>query len=339
MEEAPFFAELANGPEGGAAWWLQTEDGIRIRIGLWNRAAPGGTVLLFPGRTEYIEKYGHTARQLAERGFATLAVDWRGQGIADRLIKDPATGHVHDFLDYQKDVKAMLEAASELGLPQPFYLLAHSMGGCIGLRALHEGLPVCAAVFTGPMWNIQLAATVRPFARALARVGTLFGFGQHYAPGTNAESYVATAPFEDNSLTRDRATWDYMKSHLSAHPEFCLGGPSLRWLDEALHECGALLDMPAPKIPALAFLGDNERIVDSARVHTLMDRWPNGELIVVENGEHEVLMDTPATQTMIFDKIAALFSNNTTPPRTAEPPPAPLVHPAPRPSRFSPRYL
>ena len=94
MESAPFFSTIADGPEDGAAWWLNTEDGVRIRVGLWNRDAPSGTVLLFPGRTEYIEKYGRTARLLADRGLATLAIDWRGQGIADRLVEDPATGQL-----------------------------------------------------------------------------------------------------------------------------------------------------------------------------------------------------------------------------------------------------
>ncbi len=67
-----------------------------------------GTVLLFPGRTEYIEKYGRAARDLYQRGFATLTVDWRGQGLADRMLEDARIGHVHYFTDYQKDVAAMI---------------------------------------------------------------------------------------------------------------------------------------------------------------------------------------------------------------------------------------
>jgi len=58
MERAPFFADIDDGPEGGAAWWLTADDGLRIRLGVWSKEAAKGTVLLFPGRTEYIEKYG-----------------------------------------------------------------------------------------------------------------------------------------------------------------------------------------------------------------------------------------------------------------------------------------
>lgn len=309
MENAPYFAQIAEGPGDAETCWLTCEDGVRIRIGLWNRDAPAGTVLLFPGRTEYIEKYGRTACELAARGLATLSIDWRGQGIADRLADDPATGHVHWFSDYQKDVKAMVSAAHELNLPQPFYLIAHSMGGCIGLRALHEGLPVAAACFTGPMWGIKMAAATRPAAWALAWGGTLMGMGHAYAPGTGSSSYVSTAPFEDNMLTTDRAMWDYMKAQIDAHPELLLGGPSLRWLHEALRECRALDRMPSPPQPAIVFLGVNERIVDTSRIHSRMDRWPGGRLEMIDPGEHEVLMEGPETQKRLLDMMQAYFDS------------------------------
>ena len=61
---APFFADLADGPPGGRAVWLRTEDGVRIRVGLW-RGGEKGTVVLLPGRTEYIEKYGRAGLRVA----------------------------------------------------------------------------------------------------------------------------------------------------------------------------------------------------------------------------------------------------------------------------------
>ena len=137
-QPAPLFADVGAGPADGAAYWLTASDGVRIRIGVW-QAAPGvdvrGTVLLFCGRTEYVEKYGRTAAELAEAGYHTIAIDWRGQGLADRLTHDPMSGHVHRFTDYQNDVAAMVQAATDLDLPKPWFLLGHSMGGGIGLRA------------------------------------------------------------------------------------------------------------------------------------------------------------------------------------------------------------
>ena len=91
--------------------------------------------MMFPGRTEYIEKYGDCAAEFTGRGFAFLAVDWRGQGLADRLLDDVRVGHVDQFTDYQHDVQATLDLAADLNLPKPWFVIGHSMGGAIGLRA------------------------------------------------------------------------------------------------------------------------------------------------------------------------------------------------------------
>ena len=109
---APFFNDIAEGPEQVSAWWLTTSDGLRIRVAYWPCDAAKGTVLMLPGRTEYVEKYGITARDLTARGYAMVSIDWRGQGIADRDLAEKATGHVNDFMDYQHDVQAVRQAVA-----------------------------------------------------------------------------------------------------------------------------------------------------------------------------------------------------------------------------------
>ncbi|PKQ11137.1 MAG: alpha/beta hydrolase [Alphaproteobacteria bacterium HGW-Alphaproteobacteria-1] len=309
MEAAPLFSEVADGPGDGAAFWLRTADGPRIRVGLWHRAARKGTVLLFPGRTEYVEKYGRAARDFAAHGYATLAVDWRGQGLADRLTGDTMAGHVHHFIDYQQDVAAMVQAAQALDLPRPWHLLAHSMGGCIGLRAVMAGLDVKSVVFSGPMWGIQMGAALRPFAWSLGWGARRLCLGHLYAPSTGAEHYVLSEPFETNKLTNDREMWGYMARQLEAHPELGIGGPSLRWLHEALMEMRALARRPSPALPCLTLLGSDEEIVDPRRIHDRMAHWPGGRLEIVPGGRHETLMDTPAMRAQVFGLICDVYDS------------------------------
>jgi len=306
MENAPLYTDVARAPDGGVAYWLDTDDGVRIRVGVWNEGTRG-TVLLMPGRTEYIEKYGLVVGDLQDRGYATIVVDWRGQGLADRLLDDPDMGHVLKFADYQRDVAAMVQAARELEMPQPYYMLSHSMGGCIALRSLLEGLEVKASVFSAPMWGILIGPLMRPLARGIAWTAGTVGMGNKYAPGTSAESYVATAPFEDNLLTTDPDIYAMMKEQVAAHLRFALGGPSMNWLFEALTETRNLMAMAAPKVPALTFLGSNERIVDTAAVSKRMQGWPDGRLERVEGAEHEVLMEWPEIRTRLMDQTTDLF--------------------------------
>lgn len=308
LTEAPLFTDIAPGPSDGTAHWVMTSDRARIRVAAWGRDADRGTVLLFPGRTEYVEKYAPSATDLAERGFATIAIDWRGQGLADRLVEDPLVGYVDHFGDYQKDVAAMLRAARALDLPRPWYLLAHSMGGCIGLRSLMGALPVRAATFTGPMWGIRIAPHMRPMAWILGRVMPRIGQGERLPPGTRIEPYVLNDPFEDNMLTNDSEMYEMMRNQITTHPGLALGGPSYVWLHAALEECTDLARHPAPAIACLTYLGTNERIVDTNAVHRRMAHWPDGRLEMIEGGEHEVLMETPDVRARIFDGMAAHFA-------------------------------
>lgn len=307
MEQAPYHADIAGNPDG-ACHWLITVDGVRIRVGHWTAPNAKGTVLIFPGRTEYIEKYGRTATDLTKRGYACVAIDWRGQGIADRLLDNRAVGHVNVFGDYQLDVKAVLAHVKKLGLPEPYHLLGHSMGGCIGLRALYDGLPVKTAAFSAPMWGIKMSPALRPIAWGLSTVSKPLGFSGVFAPGQQAETYVLRATAKDNTLTSDPSSFDMLQAQLKAHPDLALGGPSLHWLNEALREMRMLSLKPSPDVPCVTFLGSEETIVDPARIHERMSRWPDGRLILLDQGRHEVLMEKAALRDRVFDEATALFN-------------------------------
>lgn len=307
MHPAPYHADVADGPETGAALWLTTTDGVRIRLGHWRKPDAKGTVLMFPGRTEYIEKYGRTAAAFAAHGYAMVAIDWRGQGLADRLIDDRNAGYVDRFCDYQNDVAAMLSALEALDMPKPWFLLGHSMGGCIGLRALLSGLPVNAAAFSAPMWGILMSSVMRPAAWAMSWTSRRIGAGHRLAPGTQAKTYVIAEPFEGNALTHDPDMYAYMQVQMREVPDMALGGPSLHWLHEALKEMRALAASPAPDMPCLTFLGDAEQIVDPEAIKTRMANWPNGELVMKPGAEHEVLMELPVIREPVHDACAAFF--------------------------------
>ena len=305
---APFLADLADGPEGGYARWVTSSDGVRLRVAVWPKRDAMGTVLLFPGRTEYVEKYGRAATEFARRGYAVATIDWRGQGLSERLIDDPMTGHVFDFADYQADVTALESAAAEAGLPSKTFLVAHSMGACIGLRALMNGLGVRAAMFSAPMWGIRMAPPLRPVAWALAWAWPKLGYGENYAPGTSAVSYADTTPFEGNVLTTDPEMYAWMQAQTQTLPGLALGGPSLHWLYQALSETRALRGLTPPPIPAATQIGTAEKVVDQSAVEDVMARWPGGSLTRIEGAEHEIMMEKPPVRQAFYDSAASLFS-------------------------------
>jgi lysophospholipase len=306
---APYLAAPPDAPEDGRALWLRAADGVRIRAVLWPQGGRG-TVLILPGRTEHAEKHTRTAAGLAARGFAAAALDWRGQGLADRALADPRRGHVGSFAEYGRDLAALRGAVEAAGLPRPLYLLAHSMGGAIGLRALIEGLAVRAAVFSAPMWGIRVPGGLAGLWAGVARAAVAAGLGGRYAPhpATGPVCYAASAAFADNVLTSDPEAFAWMQAQLRDTPALQLGGPTFGWLAAALGECRTLSRLASPPVPCLAALGTHERVIDAAAVRARMARWPGGRLLSFAGAEHELCLEIPPVRAAFLDAAAAHFA-------------------------------
>lgn len=304
-QHAVFHADLADGPDGGRAWEVAA-DGTQLRIATW-AAGDRGTVLIFPGRNEHVEKYGRVARDLAAHGLSSAAIDWRGQGHSDRAPGAGDLGHVDQFSDYQSDVAALLATVRGAGLPEPLFLLAHSMGGAIGLRALARGLPVRAAAFSAPMWGLSMAAYLRPLAHGVSAVGRRTGHGLREVPVGRRESYLAVTPFDANALTSCRETYDWMVAQALRDPRLALGRPTLQWLHEALAELRALRSLPPPPVPTLVGIAGEETIVDNSAIRRLAATWPGARLETYAGARHELLMERAGIRDRFLEEVTAHF--------------------------------
>ncbi|MEM9426561.1 MAG: alpha/beta hydrolase [Pseudomonadota bacterium] len=309
MESAPFREDLADAPDGGEVVWGHADDGVRLRLGAWRTNSPRGTVLLYPGRTEYIEKYGRVITELTTAGWCVALIDWRGQGLSDRLDDDTRLGHVAEFIDYQRDVAVLLDWVGDLALPKPHMLLAHSMGGCVGLRSLVDGLDVARAVFSAPMWGIQMPTYARPLTYMVPPIARFLRKENTFAPGTKPVNYITETGFADNMLTTDRETYGWLGEHAASAPEFALGGPSVQWVGSAIRELDRLFSLPCPNVPALTFVGTAEEIVSVSAIKRYHANWPEGDLHIVEGAKHEMMMEAPRIRDHFLSETLGFFAN------------------------------
>src|SRR6267142_1867148 len=171
-------------PEDVVSGTIKTPDGAELRFARWAPpAGRKGTVCVFTGRSEQIEKYFETVRDLRDRGFAVAMIDWRGQGHSSRRLRDPRKGYVRDFSDFEVDVETFVQQVVLPDCPPPHFALAHSMGGAVMLRIAHAGKRwFDRMVLSAPMIDLPGRRTSFP-VRAFLRALRLAGQGGRYIPG------------------------------------------------------------------------------------------------------------------------------------------------------------
>ncbi len=296
-------------PPGGAApddcRWLTTPDGLRLRAAKWVAPDARAHVIFNSGRTEFLEKLALPVAELLGLGLSVIAVDWRGQGLSDRLIEPDLKGHIGDFSEYQIDLDTLLASDLARDLPGPRVFFAHSMGGAITARALSrldQLGPVQATVMCAPMFGIAMNRVMRAFAWATIRVSQTFGLQERWPPmGDPATPYVMSG-FDDNVLTGDREVWDWMSDVTASHPAIGLGMPTLGWFAAAEAECKRLRRATPPGHPVLCLLGSNERVVEVSAIHHGAQAL-GAEMAKFQGGEHELFLETGDIRNTVWDRI------------------------------------
>lgn len=286
-------------PSGVTAGMFKGPGGIKLRFARWDatRGPRRGTVCLFPGRGEFIEKYFEVVADLRRRGFGVATMDWRGQGGSDRLLSNPKKGYVRSFADYDRDLAAFMKDVVLPDCSPPFIAMAHSMGGNILLR--NASLPsswFSRMVLSAPMISIadaQLGAP-RAVARLYAEFAAALGFGSLYAHG-GIDTPMETGPFEGNPVTSDPERYNRNRLVLEAEPRLGLGSPTIAWLRAALRSTARLSKPDYPlrvEVPLLMFAAGMDTIVSTAAIESFALRLKVGTHVLIPQARHEILQET-----------------------------------------------
>jgi len=281
-------------PEGALAGVLKTPDGASIRFTRWP-PPPGrkGTVCIFQGRTEFIEKYFEVVRDLNARGFAVATLDWRGQGLSGRMLGEPRKGHISNFSKYGIDLETFMREVVLPDCPPPLFGLANSMGAAILMRAAALGhrwfdrLVLCAPMIR--LTNIPLL----PVVPALVRTMRIAGFGSAFVPG-GGPACKATGPFLNDPVTSDPIRHARTAAIIEAEPALALGAPTIAWLDSAFR---VMAEFANPAFPAklrqqmLIIACGRDQLVSTAAIEDFGTRLRVGSYLIVPGSKHEVLME------------------------------------------------
>jgi len=304
--------------------FMPTKDGARLRYAHWAASEQGrqGAVLYLNGRTEFIEKTLAAYAILCKSGLDIWTLDWRGQGLSTRSLEDRQKGHITDYQVYLDDLHHFVQTITDLPARRgKTIMLAHSMGGHIGLRYLHDhpGL-IDQAVFSAPM--IDLSVNKWPL-RWLCDTIVRLNLGERYALGTGPFRFVYENPDDpdDNgtvedyrerlakfgSLTHDAAKFRTIQGILRAHPDLALGGPTATWLDATFRSLNLTWSpgyAETIETPLLIVGGGRDTVVITARQEAMVQRLAKGKFSVIDDAAHELLVECDDVRTDFLQQLA-----------------------------------
>src|SRR5436309_15417241 len=228
-------------PEGAVTGVLKAADGVALRFARWSPPqGRKGTLLVLPGRAEFIEKYFEVVGEARARGFAVAMIDWRGQGLSERAVPDPRKGHVGSFAEYDVDLETFVREIVLPDCPPPLFALGHSTGANVLIRASHRGRHwFDRMVLIAPLIALGGVDYSMGTGWMLVRVLRCAGLGSMYVPRTDT-SIVESRPFLGNILTSDPVRYARNAAILEAEPALALGAPTVAWCDAAFRSMRAL---------------------------------------------------------------------------------------------------
>lgn len=281
-------------PEDVTTGTLKTADGAEIRFAKWAPpAGRKGTVCVFTGRAEFIEKYFETVRDLRARGFAVAMIDWRGQGHSSRRLRDPRKGYVRSFAQYESDVETFVREIVLPDCPPPHFALAHSMGGAVMLRVARNGrrwfdrIVLSAPMIGLPGWQGS------SMARLPIKLMRFAGMGGNYIPGGGPE-LAGMSDFATNEVTSDPVRYARNVAVLEEDPSLGIGAPTVAWADAAMSAMAdfAVPDFPTSvRMPVLIVGAGRDTVVSTMATERFANYMRTGTQLVVAGAKHEILQE------------------------------------------------
>lgn len=276
--------------------YLHTHDGLRLRYGYWRSgcAKGRGTVVVLGGRSEFIEKYLETIHDLLHRGFDAVSMDWRGQGLSERLLVDGTKGYVKTYDDYVSDLEGLLEQKIVEKCRRPVIVMAHSMGANIVWQLLHRSPRLFdKAVMMAPMVDIQTHPIPKRLARLWGRLFVRMGLETAVIPSFKRNDSFRL-PFEKNWLTHDSVRFHRIRNILEKNSHLAVAAITFGWLAatfdaiDRLSEPGFFNNIITPQLIVVA---GQDRVVSNDAVRSVANQIPSCRMVTLSGAHHEILQE------------------------------------------------
>lgn len=300
---------------GGSATLIERPGGIRLRAARFDPVSASGSeprlCVFLSGYTEFIEKNLESIGELTDRGFSVLTLDWRGQGLSDRLLADRHKGHIDRMETHLEDLQAVLDGFAGFRDGR-FFMVAHSMGAHLALRyAIDRPERVDRAVLIAPMLGIGRTGLPNWLARCLVEGFCLTPLAGSYIFG-GAGYGPRRQRFEGNVLTQDQVRFERLHRLMAENPDLVLADPTFSWVRAALRSIEAVTVpgvLERVRIPLLLAVAGQDTIVSNAAIEAAAHRLPDAQVLRLSDAKHEILGELEPIRRAFWDAVDAFLDS------------------------------
>ncbi|RDI44351.1 alpha/beta hydrolase [Falsibacillus pallidus] len=226
---------------------------------MWKWEAEGSAkavIVIVHGAMEHHGRYGWLIEMWRSSGYHVVMGDLPGQGMTSRSQR----GHIDSFDDYIIEVKDWIQAAYQFDLP--VFLLGHSMGGLIAIRAIQEHkLNLAGVILSSPCVGL---------VKYPPKIVGMISYGLN--------ALMPTVKFP-SGLTIDMATRNEEVREIDVNDTLYVTKVSVRWYRELVHAMKlAFANMSKiPDLPLLVMQAGDDKIVNKTVVKDWFNQVPMSE--------------------------------------------------------------
>ena len=290
-------------------------DGAALRWG--HLPVPGARAqcVLVGGFGEFIEKQFETVRDLAARGIEVWCLDWRGQGRSARPRRLPTRPRARNFDRDAADLAAF--AAAKLTARLPRLLVAHSMGGAIGLICLRRNPKLfTAAILSSPMLGLRIGKLPPTLLRCITAPARVAGLGVCFIPGARKWRPSRIPSPERSRISTDAERCRLRHAWFSADPLLRLDEATYGWVESALGLIARIQKrtfLAGVCTPVLMGTPERELVVSPAAQRRAARLLPDCTLVELTESKHDPFLECDAIRDEWLHRVERFIAERLVP--------------------------
>lgn len=265
-------------------------------------------LIILPGLSEFGEKYIETACFFYELGYNVYIIDWAYQGRSTRFRENSHKRHSDGYDSDISDLHYLVTNIVKMG--QPVHMLAHSMGGNIGLRYLlkHQNTFKSASLSAPMLGILDLKHREKLVGSILSLLKTKY---TAYVPGGKNWRESTRPNNRKDIFSSDHIRRKIHNAWCLSNPSLQVGNPTLGWIYHSLVSINILKDkkkLRKIKTPILLAYAESEEIVDNAAIKRKSKTLPNAKLLELKNSKHEILVEKDQVRDVFLEETVKIFN-------------------------------